>query len=291
MSAPRDTQRSKVYAAENVVYPKSPEGLTVAEVQEFVTKVVRSSWWADRYPTGLVAVNDGRGRRSACAIGRVEISIPRWARSRHVVLHELAHIAMTRLHGSRVADHGWEFCSAELALVRRFIGVAAHDALRDSFRAHGVRYTAPRAVPVAAKANPERDARLAAWREANATKKSANDRIASLLDPVAVEQATRANFTGVYGIRIEITDSVAGLIRQGKTTRAERDDGVWWTPGDGFNAQEARTLGAQWGRAYALARPGHTITVALIGDYRRGGQTKGLQCPEIATYRAGGPDV
>ena len=74
-------------------------------------------------------LGDGRGRRHACG-SREVIKLPRWARTRTIVLHECA-------HGLSNDGHGPEFIRAYVTLLCRFHG---HDrsALEASLRAHKV---------------------------------------------------------------------------------------------------------------------------------------------------------
>lgn len=128
---PRDTQRSKVYAAENAAFDKSKsEGMSVEDVERFVAEVWRSDTAKamrvakgdpDR---GAPRVADGRGCRWARG-GVGKITIPLWARSRWIVLHELAHSLTSRRH----AAHGPEFCRNYLELVERFLGFEARERL------------------------------------------------------------------------------------------------------------------------------------------------------------------
>ncbi len=118
-----------------------PEFRTVAECEKFVRKVTRSKLWRERAPWyaqgDRVKVRDGRGRRSACANSDdVSIALPRWARSKPVILHELAHLAVP----DHVAAHGEEFAAAFVVLVREFMGVEDARRLITAFKDLRVRY-------------------------------------------------------------------------------------------------------------------------------------------------------
>lgn len=130
----RDTQRQRVYDAERSV-PRVLIGTgSVDEVVEFVGQVVGSAWWRKRCTTGVVQVKDGRGRRIACAYGNT-IKLPRWARSKQIVLHELAHIL-----SDGDAPHGREFAAAQLALLDRFGEPGDGKILRDAYTAKRVKW-------------------------------------------------------------------------------------------------------------------------------------------------------
>lgn len=96
MKKMRDSQRSAMYAWERKfrddVYKELPdcsEMLPLGVCEDLVREV-----WADYRPKEAIpTVVDGRGRRYAGG-SRRKISLPRWARSRVVVLHETAHSLM-----------------------------------------------------------------------------------------------------------------------------------------------------------------------------------------------------
>lgn len=150
----RDNQRSKLYAAESVLKGVGQRWESVQEVQEYVDRVTDRAYVRRHYPLGMsltmsrglvnnrIEVLDGRGRRSGAAYGYT-ITLPRFARTEYYVLHEVAHI-LTRNRYGRVAAHGWQFAATELDLVRHMMGHEAEDMLRQSFRAHRVKFRKPR---------------------------------------------------------------------------------------------------------------------------------------------------
>lgn len=173
MSRPRDTQRSKLYAAERRAFGRSTAELpAVADVQAYVDKVVGTAWWIARWGFDPVRVADGRGSSSARCISTTGIAMPVDMRSKWVVLHELAHVVTQRQYGWNVVPwHGWEFCDNYLAIVRHYLGADAADRLRAEMRAGRVRYTKPRqGRPLTPEQRAAAVARLAAYR-ANAASK------------------------------------------------------------------------------------------------------------------------
>ena len=147
MTRPRDTQRQRLYNAEQAMgFLGDGPGKrmeTVAEMQSFVDALLRSRWFKARWGVwGRIEVRDGRGRSSAAAFGQHQIRVPRWARSELVVLHEVAHCLTPRGY----ASHGPEFAGVFVALVRQVMGPAAAASLRDSFRSYRVR-VGPAPVP------------------------------------------------------------------------------------------------------------------------------------------------
>jgi putative metallohydrolase (TIGR04338 family) len=151
MKRPRDSQKSKVYAAERRIQ-RGDQGWSYQETQDFVDRITRTRWWLNRQGPPFVYVKDGRGTRWALAFDPyvtpkgeyrpATINLPRWARDPIVVLHELTHI----LTPATEAAHGETFCGTYLALVKRFMDIETRDALRQSFREHGVKWTSRKEV-------------------------------------------------------------------------------------------------------------------------------------------------
>jgi len=155
----RDTQRQKVYDAENVLSPGGmvydfswrnrdgvkldrKDAMTLDECQAFVDAMIRTRWWRNRFrDIRAIWVRDGRGRRRAAGfrgIGRGHIKLPRWSRTPHIILHEVAHVVTPE----RPA-HGREYARNLLDLVVRFLGPDAGRKLRAAYKVHGVRYRPP----------------------------------------------------------------------------------------------------------------------------------------------------
>src|SRR5262249_11084077 len=117
-----DQQDERLYEAENSVIsfrdPRNYMG-TVAAVERFLSLVVSSAWFLDRWPTmdGVhVHLLDGRGSRSAWSHANGVISLPRWARRKLVVLHELAHVVTWQHYGLDQPGHGRKFARVYLVL-------------------------------------------------------------------------------------------------------------------------------------------------------------------------------
>lgn len=116
---PRDSQRSAVYTWERRLPGWPGDGLTLAGCQQLVCRV-----WGEHLRSVAPRVTDGRGRRSACyAFSSHQIRLPRRARSRYVVLHEIAHGILGETDPG-VADHGPEFARLYLSLLYRHAGVS-----------------------------------------------------------------------------------------------------------------------------------------------------------------------
>lgn len=179
---PRDTQRQKVYDAENRFrQAHNPDAWRadpcdriedIDEILRWCKRLSRYAWFEKAYPTAAKAVlfleiKDGRGTRTARG-GRYHLSLPLWARTKAVILHELAH-CVTEWEFSRPgynpAWHGWEFCKVLLKLSYHVFGPDGQKALRGEFRAGRVRYKTPR-KPMSEAQRAAAAARLAAARAA-----------------------------------------------------------------------------------------------------------------------------
>ena len=140
----RDQQRERLYRSERPLRSHSPEFTTVKECQDYVNLVTRTSWWKKwhQYNTPI-EVQDGRGRRSACASHGCEISLPLWSRQKVVIFHELAHTIIQSIPEDYAA-HGPEFAAVFINLVYRFLGNGMYQRLKASFKEHRVRYRLPK---------------------------------------------------------------------------------------------------------------------------------------------------
>lgn len=127
MKPRRDTQRERVYRSERETFGEPNDETTLdlgdhAAVVAYVETITKTRWWRSRYGTMPIYVEDrgGRGYRGRAHSWRSTISIPRLARRRWIVLHELAHLLAYRRHPASAA-HGPEFARAYLDLLRRFM--------------------------------------------------------------------------------------------------------------------------------------------------------------------------
>lgn len=162
----RDSQRSRVYAAEDqvarivdarrdyptislfgsvVTVPEDRKFGDVASVQRYVDAVLALNWVRSRWPHASTAVSV-RARRGAAKAtydrASGTISLPpfetagRWSLRELVVLHELAH----HFTSADTAPHGPEFVANLLVLVEELIGPEAEFLLRTTYAENGVRY-------------------------------------------------------------------------------------------------------------------------------------------------------
>lgn len=126
----RDSQRSKIYKAENAAaecYDPSPL-LSWPEVERFTKKVcVAENFMCPK-------IGHGQGaRRAFCAPSR--IVLPKWARQKWVILHELAHW-MTR---RELPHHGELFLRVYLRLVNKYMGSLEAKILIMALNQYGVK--------------------------------------------------------------------------------------------------------------------------------------------------------
>lgn len=173
----RDSQRSKLYAAEREAFVDHMQKIELDQCVEIVERVFTSKRVKDAYDpfwTRRTIVDDGRGCRRAISFGG-RITLPKWSRMKWVVLHEMAHeIRAFRRKDRFVAEaaHGWQYTATYLDLVMWFMGSEAHDKLKAAFRKHKVKFSKPRTGRVLSAEEKQvlRD-RLAAARAAKAVAK------------------------------------------------------------------------------------------------------------------------
>jgi len=150
-----DKQQNRLYLSESQAELKStPDFKTVAECQKYVNKVLNSKAVLEMFSSKeihqgalVITVLDGRGYRRAVATtdgrGGLVIQLPKWARSKYVILHELAHhleksysvnnwresIKIGQTDPIARQSHGARFTATLLFLVKRELGKETHDRL------------------------------------------------------------------------------------------------------------------------------------------------------------------
>lgn len=139
---PRDFQRSRLYRWEAVhVLPQAPGLLPLHTCHALVAEVFALRLGPDAVPP---RVEDGRGRRHAAG-SREVIKLPRWARTRAIVLHECA-------HGLSTDGHGPDFVRAYVELLVDLQGFD-RSFLEESLALAGLKVT-PAGQPIALPAAP-----------------------------------------------------------------------------------------------------------------------------------------
>lgn len=136
MSRPRDSQRARLYRAEDEV-GQGRRLPTVEKLQAYVDDLAASDWFHSRWGRRTFDVRPGHGHRRATAAPNGVLQLPRWARTDVVVLHEVAHC----LTPVQYAAHGPEYAGILLSLVRRAVDPGTAQRLEDAFTHHRVRWT------------------------------------------------------------------------------------------------------------------------------------------------------
>ena len=133
-----DSQRQKVYNAERIALREIATPFkTEKEIRQYVSRIVKSKWFAKRYPitaaNGVRVIFDWRLTKSAR--GDTAIRLPArdgWAWYDSIVLHELAHCC------ARGGGHAGDFARAFLVLVDKYMGDVAGRSLRHEFNIRNV---------------------------------------------------------------------------------------------------------------------------------------------------------
>lgn len=148
----RDNQRSRLYAAERAAFDHAgtkPDFQSTDECYEYLQKVISGKVFQRHYPyvkDWTIVIRAGQGSRKASA-SRVQsgwdefhcITLPKWARRKAVILHELAHhINDVESRNKPYATHGWEFAAIFLDLVQKGMGKEDRQRLKDEFKARKV---------------------------------------------------------------------------------------------------------------------------------------------------------
>lgn len=149
MKRPRDSQRSKCYAAEDACQKELgiKPNLTLVQCRALIQKLANEHPAIDIGYT--IQVKDGRGCRRAWACttkGSAVIKLPRFARTKQTVIHEFTHIVIWLRDyraGTKSAAHGWQFCAEYLDLVEQYISKKHAATLRKCFKDGGVKHKAP----------------------------------------------------------------------------------------------------------------------------------------------------
>jgi len=141
---PRDSQRSKVYKAEKVLWDSCKSFLTVGDMQQYINACLSTVLVRQKYTNSYtIIVTDGRGRRHACCSGSNtfrKLKMPVWSRKEPILLHELAHA----LTDKKYSVHGAEFCNNYLFLVHVFMGLNCYNKLISSFKENSIKFSIQR---------------------------------------------------------------------------------------------------------------------------------------------------
>lgn len=160
MSRPKDMQKSRVYAHE--AYEGSSDlavrllaqgkrystgNVHIDSCQEYVDSVLSRAWFVRRWPAVHIYVQHKSGGNAyGYRLGQHQgrITLPVFARTERIILHEIAHV----LTPGKYASHGPEWAGVYLELVRYMVGKDAAAQVRDRFKQGRVRWN-KKAVPKA----------------------------------------------------------------------------------------------------------------------------------------------
>lgn len=164
---PRDTQKRKLYNAENEAFKGAGSKLESYDLAKaFIERVWRNEFVRSKFPIArnypAPRLTDGRGTRRAFASLR-RINLPLWARNDWCALHEIAHSLQPSVNE---AVHGWQYAERYLILVQHFMGRQHAEVLKAAFKKYRVRYRPKRKLSAETLARlRERGAALAAKRD------------------------------------------------------------------------------------------------------------------------------
>lgn len=151
MTRARDSQRSRLYAAEWECFgwPKM-EFKSMDELTAYLWKVLSNRHVQNKYKIarqlvdGVIPLKISNGSWARRAWARTEdgfmwVSFPRSSRTKHVVLHEIAHL----ITPADASPHGREFCQVYLHLVKLFFGKETQDKFKAGMKKHKCKYSKP----------------------------------------------------------------------------------------------------------------------------------------------------
>lgn len=130
---------NKIYLSEDQTANRMPleTQMTLLEVVEFVEGVTQSKWWLRHSKYLQVKIRDGRGNDYALTnFQEGALNLPRWARVRPVIVHELAHL-ITNIEKS---GHGPEFVANLVEMYRRFLGKRWSEILKERLEQNRVEW-------------------------------------------------------------------------------------------------------------------------------------------------------
>ena len=146
----RDSQKGKVYSSENELFPLSKsKKMSEPKVREFLYRLRGGAMYQKALgysPIRLKVVNRKNQCASWCLRTRT-LTLPPWAMTKDVILHEVAHVLCDEIEGSgKVADHGPEFCSILLNLIAMYWSKKKAEELEEVYTKYGVQYIRRRLV-------------------------------------------------------------------------------------------------------------------------------------------------
>jgi putative metallohydrolase (TIGR04338 family) len=136
----RDSQKQKLYDAESVAKFHLNDIRTkfssIEEIQKFVNELLSSAWIKKRFGDNKCEVRAARKNQHDAYARMSYISLPKWAWTKMVVLHEVTHILTRYYEGS----HGRYFARAFLEIIEHVLGHAARIVLKKQYRVYNVKH-------------------------------------------------------------------------------------------------------------------------------------------------------
>lgn len=169
MTRPRDSQKSRLYAAEYECYGWAKmEFQSMPELEEYLWSVLENRHVLSKYKmardivagTQKLKVSAGQGHRRALVrfeLAHISVTFPRKTRCKWIVLHEIAHMLTPR----EAAAHGREFARTYLHLVKLFLGKDTEKKLKAGMKKHKCKYSKTHTRWKGPISQEEKDAMLA----------------------------------------------------------------------------------------------------------------------------------
>ena len=147
----RDSQMQKLYDAEYSLIPCSPkDNLSFDELVNKIDEVVNDTWFRKKFgrlfcETILKVENASSRQNMAYAFGTDLLSFPPHFCNVPIILHELTHIIVDRLHfvvnmNKSYTTHGRMFAFIYLELVKKFMGESSYTILKTGYKNFNVKY-------------------------------------------------------------------------------------------------------------------------------------------------------
>jgi putative metallohydrolase (TIGR04338 family) len=151
----KDYGRQNLYSAEEAsnLWRFAEEGFdSVKQCQAYVDRVLETKWWKKRYKhikhifvykrsyawsyaEERPPTTENMTEKQKNTKWQGAINLTRFSMDKCTILHELAHFAVGLENG-----HNEDFCTALLAINRRFLGVEAATILEKNYKKHNVKY-------------------------------------------------------------------------------------------------------------------------------------------------------
>lgn len=198
MAGEGDTQVTRVYLAEDALRGRwTNEFGDNAAAQAYVDSVIHDRWFQQRWSIDSLPVGVGRNLNGRAYGGRMTLSPD--ARNRAVALHEITHEALFSEWRDGEPEtwhlHNANFCGLYLHLLRRYMGTATANTLRNAYMLGGVKHDpADGVVPLGPRYRAPRRAASAV-----ATGRAAASRFTPAEAASAAEVLRRAARDGAFG--------------------------------------------------------------------------------------------